>query len=330
MPDDKHDRALAADLAVAEEFRANDRADATRRAYRGDLHAVQEYLRARGQSPDLPIASRLIGAFVGYQASADPVSGREALAISTIERRLRGISAAHRDLGFEDPCKDPDVRNAMRGARRRLKTRPSARKNALELEHLDHMLAKIPTSTHAGRRDRALLLLGIAGALRRSELVAVDADDIETRGEGILLTIRSSKTDQDGKGYVLPIARGENKRLCAVRALEAWRTAAGIHNGPVFVRVRKGDTVTADRLSDRTVALIVKQRARDAGVAFDVLAGHSLRVGAITQAKRNGYDEGEVAKLSRHKNMDILRAYLRPEDDFEGTAQVLRSDRHES
>ena len=105
-----------------------------------------------------------------------------------------------------------------------------------------------------------------------------------------------------------------------------WRAASGIHNGPLFVQVRKGDHITDRQLSDKAVALI-NARAQAVGLDPELLAGHSLRAGGITQARRNGHDEGEIAKLSGHRNIAILRTYLRPDDDFEGTAQVLRSDR---
>ena len=187
------------------------------------------------------------------------------------------------------------------------------------------MLAAIPTTTHAGRRDRALLLLGLAGALRRSELVAIDCAHIRREAEGMILTIPHSKGDQLGAGEQISIAIGDRADLCAVRAVEAWRTAAGIRIGPLFVRVRKGDQLTTERLSDRAVALIVKARAQAVHLDPTLLAGHSLRSGGITEARRNGHDEQEIAKLSRHRNMDILRGYIRAADSFEGRAQVLRS-----
>ena len=324
--DDEAGAAFAADLAAAELLAEDHRAAATRRAYISDLEALQGYLRARGKPVQLPVPPAYVAAFVAHEALGDPAAGRAPRAIATIERRLRGISAMHRDGGHDDPTKHPSVRNALRGARKRLRDQPVGRKSALKLEDLEQMLKRIP-NTHAGRRDRAVLLLGLAGALRRSELVALQGEDITHTGEGILVRIRASKTDQTGKGFTIPIARGDRDSLCAVRALENWRAASGIHNGPLFVQVRKGDHITDRQLSDKAVALIIKARAQAVGLDPELLAGHSLRAGGITQARRNGHDEGEIAKLSGHKNIAILRTYLRPDDDFEGTAQVLRSDR---
>lgn len=215
------------------------------------------------------------------------------------------------------------MRETLRGIRRE---RGSARtpKTNLALEDLDQMLRAIGTSTHAARRDRALLLLGLAGALRRSEIVAINYQDIARDPEGIILTVPRSKTDQLGHGEQIAIATGDRTDLCAVRALDAWTMPAGIRSGPLFVRVRKGDQLTTQRLSDRAVALIVKARAQAVGLDAALLAGHSLRSGGITEARRNGHDEHEIAKLSRHRNMDTLRTYIREADSFEGRAQVLR------
>jgi integrase len=187
------------------------------------------------------------------------------------------------------------------------------------------MLQAIPPSTHARRRDRALLLTGIAGAFRRSELVALDVEDVRFVPEGMLVSIRRSKTDQDGAGATLAIAYGDRPDFCAVRALRTWLEHAEISTGPIFRRIRAGDRLTADRLTDRSVALIVKRHAEPVGLSPELFAGHSLRSGGITAAVREGHDERELARLSRHKNMDVLRGYIRRESAFEDAAQVLAS-----
>jgi integrase len=315
---------LASELAAARRLAGRGRAGATQRAYRADLQALRAYLRRRGQGDELPVPAELVAAFIVSESRPDRELRRGARAISTVERRLAAISAAHRDAGLPDPCTDPFVHETLRGIRRAHGTAREPKRN-LALEDLDHMLAAIPTTTHAGRRDRALLLLGLAGALRRSELVAIDCAHIRREAEGMILTIPHSKGDQLGAGQQISIAIGDRADLCAVRAVEAWRTAAGIRIGPLFVRVRKGDQLTTERLSDRAVALIVKARAAPVHLDPSLLAGHSLRSGGITEARRNGHDEQEIAKLSRHRNMDILRGYIRAADSFEGRAQVLQS-----
>jgi site-specific recombinase XerD len=318
---------LLADIEDAAELVRGRRAQATIRAYDADLRALYAYLRDRGQRAELPVAPLLVAAFVSAESRADERPGHErpARAIATIERRLAAIGKAHQLAGLEDPTKDQRVRDAMTGARRRLRTAPTREKAALALEDLEHMLRQIPSSTHAGRRDRALLLTGIAGAFRRSELVALDVDDIRFVPEGMLVSVRRSKTDQEGAGATLAIAYGDRPDFCAVRALRAWLEHAEITSGPIFRRVRAGDRLTSERLTDRSVALIVKRHAEPVGLSPELFAGHSLRSGGITAAVREGHDERELARLSRHKNMDVLRGYIRRESAFEDAAQVLAS-----
>jgi integrase len=214
----------------------------------------------------------------------------------------------------------------LRGARRRLPKAPG-KKQHLELQDLGRILHSLPPISHAARRDRALLLVGIAGALRRSELVTIDAGDIAPVPEGIILTVRERGPDQQSPGYPVAIAFGDREDMCAVRALQSWVTGAGIHDGPVFVRVRRGDQLTTARLNDRSVALIVKKHCERVGLDRKSFAGHSLRCGGITATRRNGHSEEEIAKLSRHRNLVVLRDYIDRADDFDGVAQVLRSDR---
>jgi integrase len=318
---------LLADIEDAADLVRGRRSSATIRAYDADWRALQAYLRDRGQPADLPVPAILVAAFVSAESRPDERPGHErpARAVATIERRLAAIGKAHQLAGLDDPTKDQRVRDAMTGARRRLRTAPTREKAALALEDLEHMLRRIPADTHAGRRDRALLLTGIAGAFRRSELVALDVGDVRFVAEGMLVSVRRSKTDQEGQGATLAIAYGDRPDFCAVRALRTWLEQAEIAAGPIFRRIRAGDRLTADRLTDRSVALIVKRHAEPVGLAPELFAGHSLRSGGITAAVREGHDERELARLSRHKNMDVLRGYIRRESAFEDAAQVLAS-----
>ena len=316
---------LLADIEDAAELVRGRRAKATIRAYDADLRALQAYLADRGQPPELPVSPLLVAAFVSAESRPDDRPGKErrARAVATIERRIAAIGKAHQLAGLEDPTKDQRVRDALTGARRRLRAAPTKEKAALGLEDLEQMLRPIPTATHAGRRDRALLLTGIAGAFRRSELVALDVEDVRFVPEGVLVSVRRSKTDQEGQGATLAIAYGDRPEFCAVRALRTWLEHAEIRSGPIFRRIRAGDRLTADRLTDRSVALIVKRHAEPVGLDPELFAGHSLRSGGITAAVREGHDERELARLSRHRNMDVLRGYIRRESAFEDAAQVL-------
>ncbi|MGO9899024.1 MAG: site-specific integrase [Solirubrobacteraceae bacterium] len=285
------------------------------------------YLRERGQRDVLPVDALLIVAFISSQSRPYARAGhaRPARAVSTIQRRVAAIGKAHQLAGLPDPTKDQRVRDALTGARRRLLQAPANAKDPLRLEDLEQMLARIPTYTHAGRRDRALLLTGIAGALRRSELVALDVQDVHFEPEGMLISIRKSKTDQGGSGETLAIAYGDRSAVCAVRALNAWLQAAAITSDAIFRRVRAHDTLATKRLTDRSVALIIKKHAVAIGLDPAAFAGHSLRSGGVTAAAQEGHSERELARLSRHKDLGVLRGYIRRANAFEDAAQVLTS-----
>jgi site-specific recombinase XerD len=166
----------------------------------------------------------------------------------------------------------------------------------------------------AGKRDRALLLLGFALAARRSELVALDVGDLEECPEGLRVTIRRSKTDQEGAGAVVAVCRGSI--TCPVAAVKDWLTAAGISEGPVFRPVGKGGRLRPERLSPQKVALIVKAYAARLGLDADAFSGHSLRSGFLTSAAARGASLFKMMDVSRHKSVDTLRGYVRDADAF--------------
>jgi site-specific recombinase XerD len=182
---------------------------------------------------------------------------------------------------------------------------------------MQSMVATAPNNL-AGIRDRALLLLGFAGAFRRSELVSLDVADIEETETGLLVCIRSSKTDQEGQGVTIAIARGDV--ACPVKALRAWLEAAAIEAGPIFRPIDKAGTVRASRLTDRSVANFVKAYAERAGFDASTFSGHSLRAGFLTSAAGKGASIFKMMDVSRHKSVDTLRGYVRDAELFKDHA----------
>jgi integrase len=166
-------------------------------------------------------------------------------------------------------------------------------------------------------RDRALLLLGFAGAFRRSELVGLDCEDLEETAEGLKITILRSKTDQEREGATIAVIRGSV--ACPVEALRAWLGAAAITKGPVFRSIRKGGQV-GDRLTDRSVAEIVKRHAKRVGLDPVLFAGHSLRAGFLTSAATRGASIFKMMDVSRHRSVETLRGYVRDAEIFKGHA----------
>jgi site-specific recombinase XerD len=169
-------------------------------------------------------------------------------------------------------------------------------------------------------RNRAILLLGFAGAFRRSELVALNVEDIEETAAGMLVTLRRSKTDQEGLGRRVAIPRGE--LACPVAALRAWLDAAGITEGAIFRRIinKKSQRVTDRRLAARNVAAIVKQGAERLGFDPSTFAGHSLRAGFVTSAVKRGANLIKITDVTGHRSLEMLRTYSRDAEAFVGHA----------
>ena len=314
---------------VASAARARPRAQVADRNVRAELarlrriHAIST-AAYRSYLASFNLALRTVRRLHGTRAFEPASEADRGFRPVTIGGRVAAIAAAHRAQDHPNPCDSGAVAAVMSGIRREHGTRPLRRAAPLELDPLARLFEPIDTATLAGRRDRALLLLPFAAALRRSELVALDAEDLSFDAAcGLKIMIRKSKRDQErgGATVAVPYARAGNR--CAVRALQAWLHAAGIHRGPVFRQMRRGDTLTDRRLSDQSVALIVKRRAQAAGLPTALLSGHSLRAGYATAAAAAGVEERRIANVTRHKNLAVLRGYIRAATAFDDVGEIL-------
>jgi integrase len=182
------------------------------------------------------------------------------------------------------------------------------------------MVLVLSGDTAIGARDRALLLLGFAGAFRRSELVALDIDDVQITREGMIVTIRRSKTDQEGAGQKVGIPRGRHPGTCPVKALAAWLGLAGIEAGAIFRPITRHGLIQPGRLTDRSVARIVQRTAEAAGLDPSQFAGHSLRAGLATSAAMAGAEERDIMRQTRHKSVVVARRYIRDGSLFRNNA----------
>lgn len=288
---------LEQNLADAHEFALSEKSDATRLAYSSDARHFGAWCHRHGLTP-LPATVDTAAAYFASLA-------REGLKAATIDRRAAAVAYAHRLKRLESPTTAEPVRRVLRGIKNRLGVAVD-RKSPATAQAVAKMLRKIP-DTLTGKRDRALILLGFAAALRRSELVALDVADLERASEGVLVHIRRSKTDQAGEGHVVAVPRGGKLKPCA--ALEDW-LAAVPPAGPVFRRIRKGGAL-GERLTGQSVALIVKQYAGAAGLDADLFAGHSLRAGFVTSALEAGADLLKVMDVTRHREVSTLKTYDR-------------------
>lgn len=240
------------------------------------------------------------------------------LSVSTTRRKLAALADAHNRERAPFPQDAWIVRNTMRRLRRE-NGRPARGKAPLLTKDLKKMIGHCPP-TLQGARDKALLLLGFAAALRRSELVNLDIEDLAACDEGLILTIRRSKTDQSGEGFRKGIPFGKNIEVCPVKAVALWLEASNIQSGPLFRGIKKNGKIRQSRLSDRVVALIVKKYSGLINKKVDSFAGHSLRAGFATSAAIAGASEHSIQKQTGHANLNVLRRYIREAEMFRDNA----------
>lgn len=302
---------LARLLAQAEaSFRAA-RASSTLRAYEHDWKQFRIWCGQNGLVP-LPASAQAV---ILYSTDLTKNQNKK---WNTLSRRLAAISQLHQQAGFESPTRTWAVKQFLSGLRRERGVAP-ARKKPVLVEDLRQILKQIPDSL-LGRRDRALLLVGFAGAFRRSELVGLDAGDIEETREGLIITVRRSKTDQEGQGRKIGIPPGADRATCPVAALEHWRAAAHIDSGPLFRTMNRHGRILDRRLSAEGVAIVVKRYVEKIGYDPAELAGHSLRAGLATSAAAAGKSERAIMNQTGHRSVTTVRRYIRDGNLFRENA----------
>lgn len=286
--------------AEARKYLEQSKAPNTRRAYRADWADFSSWCAKYRRSP-LPASPDTVAYYLADRS--------QNLKTSTLQRRLASIAEAHRVSGHESPTKAAQVKLVWAGIRREKGVAQAHKKPALT-KHIREMVGHLP-GTLLGVRDRALILLGFAGAMRRSELVGLDVTDVALGEDGLVVVIRKSKTDQVRAGRKIGIPFGTNPDTCPVRAVIAWIEEAEIEEGPLFRAVNRHGQVMDTALSGRAVANVVKRRLVDAGMSARGYAAHSLRAGLITQAAMAGVSERAIQDQSGHKSLAVMRRYIR-------------------
>jgi integrase len=296
-------------LDRAREFSDAAKAPATRRAYRSDMRDFQAFC-ARHAAKCLPADPQTVALYATH------LTDRAKLA--TIRRRMAAISQAHLEHGLESPTRHPMVRRILQGIARTIGA-AQVKKDALTLDALRRALLSVWGESLKAKRDRAILLLGFAGALRRSEIAALDAADLAFTKRGLLVNIRRSKTDQTGEGQEIAIPLVADHSVCAVTAMREWLKAAEIKEGPVFRSFSLRRELTTSRIDGQDIANLVKRVASDARLDGDFSA-HSLRAGFVTSAAEAGVTLENISRTTRHKSLAVLAGYIRHVDLFEDSA----------
>jgi len=289
------------------------KAPSTRKAYQSDFRIYDSWCTDLGQT-SLPSAPETIALYI-----ASCVVAR--LSPATIARRLASISKAHQAAGFEESpasTKHFVVSEVLKGARRTLGVAQKC-KDPLLLHDILRLLAACPKNL-LGLRDRALILIGFAGAFRRSELCAMAVCDLSFSDSGLVINIPRSKADLEQAGDKVAIPLGEHDQTCPIRALREWLAAANVTSGAVFRAVDRHNKVAANGLHRDSIAEILKTAATRAGINATNIAGHSVRAGMATQAALNGSSERAIAKTTRHRSRRVLQRYIRPGELFRENA----------
>ena len=280
-------------------YLAASQSQATKRAYAQDIRMF----RAAGGC--MPCDPATVMKYLAQHA--------EKLSVATLERRLIAIHQLHVENGFESPAKDVQVKKLMQGIRRVQGTK-QRRVQALAKDDLLAALVMAERQIHAVKvaRDRALLLVGFAGAFRRSELVAIRVEHITRLSSGIEIELPRSKTDQLGESRQVFIPAANIERRCPVLAIEKWLAVAKITEGFVFRSVSRHGNVGANGLTPHAVALIVKSSVSNSGGNAKLVSGHSLRAGYVTAAAEAGLQPYQIVGTTGHKSLTTLAKYIRP------------------
>jgi len=275
----------------------------TRRAYRDDLAHFTTW------GGTVPTPPETLARYLAEHA--------DRLAVATLARRLVSIGKAHTMQSQPNPAATDLVKLTMRGIRRTY-GKPQRQAAAAIKEDVLAMVAAMDDSIK-DLRDRALILVGFAGAFRRSELVGITLADIERVPQGIVITLPRSKTDQDGHGRKvgIPFARG---KACPVLALDAWLNASNLTEGPLFRSINRHGHVGDTRLSGEAVAIVVKEWAEAVGLDPDRYSGHSLRAGLATSAATAGVASWKIRQQTGHASDAMLGRYIRDGELFKDNA----------
>jgi site-specific recombinase XerD len=271
--------------------------NATKRAYASDLREFKKW------GGSIPATADSLVKYLTEMATKQ--------AYATLQRRVITIVKATTDAGYESPTRSPDVKRLMQGIRRTIGTRQRQAKPIVKDDLLELLVMVDKQQPIKAARDRALFLIGFAGAFRRAELVSIRCEDICEYSTGMSILIQRSKTDQEGAGRTVYIPHASGAR-CPVAALKAYRAIAGIESGWLFRSISCYEKVSSSPLSAQSVSLILKAAAKRSGVDPSIISGHSLRAGYCTQAAIFGLQPWQIREQTGHKSDLVLARYIRP------------------
>ena len=288
----------------------NSKATNTIRAYKSDFNDFGLFCAQNGFK-SLPSEPKIISLYLTNLSIKD-------IKISTIKRRLVSIGVIHKLKGYYLDVKHPSIIENIMGIKRR-KGSIQRGKKPLLINNLKHIINVIDNQNNEDIkkiRDRSIILVGFSGGFRRNEIISLDYEDLDFVQEGLKINLKKSKTDQFGEGSVKGLPYFENQKYCPVISIYKWIEISKIKSGALFRRFVKGSKLSDNRLSDQTVALLIKEYLKLAGIDSGNYSAHSLRSGFATSAAEAGADERSIMTMTGHKSSEMVRRYIKEANIF--------------
>jgi len=290
------------------------KANNTVRAYKSDFNDFSLFCAKNGFN-SLPSEPKIVSLYLTYLSTKD-------LKISTLKRRLVSIGVIHKLKGHYLDTKHPSIIENILGIKRRKGSIQKGKKPILinSLKQIINVIDEQDKSEIKKFRDRSIILIGFSGGFRRNEIVSLNYDDLDFVSEGLKINLKRSKTDQFGEGFTKALPYFDNSQYCPVVSLKRWIEISKITSGAVFRRFSKGSKLSENRLTDQTVALLIKEYLKLVGIDSKNYSGHSLRSGFATSAAESGVEERSIMAMTGHKSTEMVRRYIKEANLFKNNA----------
>jgi site-specific recombinase XerD len=290
------------------------KANNTVRAYKSDFNDFGIFCSQNGFK-SLPSEPKIVSLYLTHLSTKDAK-------MSTLKRRLVSIGVIHKLKGHYLDTKHPAIIENIMGIKRRKGSVQKSKKPILinSLKEIINVIDQQDKEEIKKLRDRSIILIGFSGGFRRNEIVSLDYDDLDFVPEGLKINIKRSKTDQFGEGFTKALPYFDGSKYCPVVSLKNWIDISSITSGPVFRRFVKGSKLSEKRLTDQTVALLIKEYLNLAGIDSKNYSGHSLRSGFATSAAESGAEERSIMAMTGHKSTEMVRRYIKEANLFKNNA----------
>jgi len=290
------------------------KANNTVRAYKSDFNDFSLFCAQNGFK-SLPSEPKIVSLYITSLSTKD-------IKMSTLKRRLVSIGIIHKLKGHYLDTKHPIIIENIMGIKRRKGSIQKGKKPLLinNLKLIINAIDHYNIEDLKKFRDRSIILIGFSGGFRRNEIVSLNYDDLDFVSEGLKINLKRSKTDQFGEGSVKGLPYFDNTLYCPVLSVKYWLEASNISSGPLFRRFTKGSKVSENRLTDQTVALLIKKYLQLAGINSEDYSGHSLRSGFATSAAESGAEERSIMAMTGHKSTNMVRRYIKEANLFKNNA----------